>query len=248
MKLILPFVAFVLVGTATGQQPAQPAAKPPPPATAPVSAQRQTREPIPGEAPPLPESPPREMHLMDFPGGGPRAYIAAVDKALGTHLSEIATISDEADHVRIPRIRAKLAVPGDAISIYETLANANGQSRGQLGQWQMRIGNSPDDLAALIFLPPQSQMPEGGLDVRAVSLRDIPESKWKAFAALLDETVEQQREKQRELAGTPALPFTLKIHPDTGMLVAMGGKEQMDQVEKLAATMRTSFVAASFST
>jgi hypothetical protein len=240
--LILPFVAVILAGTATGQQAVQPTAKP-----VPVPVQRQAREPIPGEAPPPPASPPRrEARLFVFPGGTPADFLAKVDKEFGSHFSEVATIPGEANRVRVPQIRAKLVHPADAIGIYNSL----GASNKSIGNWQYGYLKdphpiegemiSPDLVNMVIFDLPAGRTPQASLDVRAISLRDIPEGKWKAFTELLNRTIAELGDRQASL-DNPPVPFDLKIHPETGVLVAMGGKEQVERVETLAASMRASF-------
>ena len=53
--------------------------------------------------------------------------------------------------------------------------------------------------------------------------------------------MEEEIQYQRQTPDAPELTFSVKIHPETRVLVAIGAKElKMDQVETLAQAMRSS--------
>jgi hypothetical protein len=194
---------------------------------APLPLCAQTRTP-----PPLELPKPSESRLFDFSGGTPAEFLSAVDKTFGVEWSQIAAIPEKARALRIPPMRMRVSTAEAVLSV----ANKLTAETPSLGTW-ITIPGQGTISAVLYKLGPSLSSPPS-LEVRAVSLRDVPSEKWDDLLRLLDESLAQVLPSHPDSKDAAASPVNIRIHRTAAMLMITATKEYIERVEPLVVALR----------
>jgi hypothetical protein len=212
-KLLLVLTGSVLVAQlASAQAPSPPAPPPGVPAIVPA---------------PFPPKPPPQKFDLNFPGGTPRALVAAIEKATGRPLNAI--VGDEYDDVQFPPMKFANVTKSD---LFDALSKAS--------RTQVRVGNSiynayygfesrgEGDGAVWYFICNRPPVP---MDYcRFYQLADYLED-YKV------EDITTAIETGWKLLGIKSPP-QLKFHPETKLLIAVGPEDQLQTIDMVLQQLR----------
>jgi hypothetical protein len=179
-------------------------------------------------SPPAKAAPDQPSFDLSFPGGSPQELVTAIVNASGRPLN--ALIPEDATEVRIPPMKFKVVTVPEIFAALRNASRAteivNGNSFQTYYGFQTE-SHSPDGIWYFQHLHPPAQ-PEFcrfyqlSEDLERYSIQDIT-------------TAIQTGWKMLGVKNTP----TLKFHPETKLLIAVGPLEQLKTIEDALRALRT---------
>lgn len=174
-------------------------------------------------------------------------FLDALKKAFGYDLSEHADIPREnMDSARVPALRIRTQNVWDVLNLYNSVSENYGGMGKWFVKWEHLPGPDPkmDSTPAAIFLVPPQTNVEPAISVRAFSVRKLSAKAQKLLVETIE--IEQARLEAEVRSGTfgPQQQFAvrgrIRLHENTAILVATGGKTYVELVETLINAVRES--------
>jgi hypothetical protein len=177
---------------------------------------------------PQPPQPNLQKFNLDFPGGGPKALVAAIEKATGKPLNAI--VPSQEQEVQLPSMKlTNVTVP----ELFEALRNAstkqeilpNGLVFNSAYDFQTQ-GRGADAVWYFRCQRPQAEP----LTCRFFQLAEFLDN-------FTIEDITTAIQTGWQLLGVKSTP-RLKFHPETKLLIAVGQREQLKTIEDVLAELR----------
>ncbi len=244
----LTCLTVLALTSAVGQQAPTPA---PPPVRAPAPPPAQTFTVDPATGLPVPPVVPLTRFDLDFPGGSPRALVAAVSKAMGRPLNAI--VPDEFNDVQLPALKMNHVDVSDLFQALEATSrkseavSTGNSGRGGFGSYQFADtsygfrtqGRFSDDSIWYFSvnkpaLPPPSS-PKPNLEPPK-ACRFYPLAPYLERGATVDDITTAIQTGWKMLGDTS--PPAVSFHKETKLLIAVGEPSKLATIDDVLKALR----------
>jgi hypothetical protein len=182
-----------------------------------------------------------------FNGGSFNQFMDKLKEEFGKQVYDLIEIrSADAGRIRVPKMRIRIS--DDVRTVLFTYNRISNEGDGFLGKWiyspsMISDSNRGQPPETIVFLEPKSGGGDGtgGIQVRAFSIRSMPQERLKALNEIIDkESGALQREIAERSGDASSAEGRVSIHEGTGLLVASGGKMYVELVGTLIDAFMTS--------